>query len=61
MKSMNCLMDFIPYHIFKIILNTSLRGMKQRMTATPAVQTYVDKIQNRVTFKINTRYYLFDT
>ena len=31
MKSVNCLMDLIPYQIFKIILSTSSRSMKQSL------------------------------
>ena len=48
MKSLNYLMDHILYEILKIILN-----MEKRM-----IKIYVNKIENRITFKIKTGYYL---
>ena len=44
MINLNCLMDYVPYLIFKIILSKSIR-------------MYVNKIENRITFKIKTGYY----
>ena len=48
MKSLNYLMDHILYEILKIILN-----MEKRL-----IKIYVNKIENRITFKIKTGYYL---
>ena len=39
MINLNCLMDYVPYLIFKIILSKPVR-------------MYVNKIENRITFKI---------
>ena len=56
MKSLNYLMDHILYQIFKI----TLKRFKKHETVTdnPSVMIYVKKIENRITFKIKTGYYL---
>ena len=52
-----CLMDRILFLIYKIILSTLLKN--QETTAdNPPVQIYVDKIKNRIVFKIKTGYKL---
>ena len=45
-------MDYIQYQIFKIILSIFLKKHK------PSIKIYVNKIENRVTFKIKKGYYL---
>ena len=40
-------MDYIPYHILTI-----------NNTVTPSIRIYMNKIENRTTFKIRTGYYL---
>ena len=48
MKSLNYLMDHILYQIFKAIFNISY----------PSIRIYVNKIENRIPFKIKIGYYL---
>ena len=50
-------MDHNLYEIFKIILNTFLKIMENH-TDKPSVQIYVNKIENRITFKIKNGYSL---
>ena len=51
MKRLNYLMDNILYfeYIFKI---------HETVTDNPSIRMYVNRIQNRITFKIKTGYYL---
>ena len=49
-------MDHIPYQIFKITLNTSLKN--ETVTDIPSIRIYESKIENKITFKIKTGYYL---
>ena len=51
MMNFNCLMDRILCQIFKIISKTSLKKHGE-YTNKPSVQIYVNKIENRITFKI---------
>ena len=53
MESLNYLMDHILYQIFKITLNISLK-----MTGNSSIRIYINKIENRITFKIKIGYYL---
>ena len=53
MKSLNYLMDYILYQIFKITLNTSFKK-HERVTDNPSMRIYVNKTENRITFKIKT-------
>ena len=57
MDSLNYLMDHILCQIFKIILNISLKK-HETVTYHPLIMLYVNKIENRITFKIKTEYYL---
>ena len=50
-------MDHILYQIFKITLNTSLKK-HETVTDNPSIMIYVNKIENRISFKIKTGYYL---
>ena len=52
---LNYLMDHILHQVFKIILNISL---EKHETDHSLIMVYVNKIENRITFKIETRYYL---
>ena len=45
------------YQIFKITLNISLKK-RQMVTDNPSIMIYVHEIENKITFKIKTRYYL---
>ena len=56
MKSLKSLMDHILYQIFKIILNISLKN--GTVTDNPSIMIYINKIENRITFRIETGYYL---
>ena len=56
MKSLKSLMDHILYQIFKIILNISLKN--GTVTDNPSTMIYINKIENRITFRIETGYYL---
>ena len=51
MKSLNCLMDKILRQILKIILTKKSIG-------NPSVKIYISNIENRITFKTKTEYYL---
>ena len=50
-------MNHILYQIFKITLNISLKN-HETVTDNPSVMIYINKIDNRITFKIKTGYYL---
>ena len=50
-------MDNILYQIFKIILGISLKR-HQGVTDNPPIRIHVNKIENRIIFKIKTWYYL---
>ena len=54
---MNYQTDRILYQIFKIILSIFKKNHKEDI-GKPSVQIYVDKIVNRVTFKIKNGYSL---
>ena len=49
MKSLNYMMEHILYQIFKIILS---------ILSKKSVRIYVNKIENMITFRIKTGYYL---
>ena len=51
MINLNYLMDHIPYQIFKIIFEYILKEHGENIDK-PSVQIYVNKIENRITFKI---------
>ena len=53
---MNYLMHHALYQVFKIILNISLKN--ETITNNPSIIIYVNKKENRITFKIKTGYYL---
>ena len=55
--NLNYQMDHIQYQIFKIIWNIFLRNIV-KVLINPSIKIYVNKIENRVTFKIKKRYYL---
>ena len=56
MNNLSYQVDHILCQIFKIILNISLKNGEK--TDNPSVRIYVNKIENRITFKIKTGYYL---
>ena len=49
-------MDHIQYLIFKIILSIFLKNSES--VDNPSIRIYVNKIENRITFKIKSGYYL---
>ena len=55
-KNLSYQMDHIQYQIFKIILNIFLR--KCESVDNPSIRRYVNRIENRITFKIKPGYYL---
>ena len=57
MKSLNYLMDHILHQIFKTVLSISSKK-HETVTDNLSIMIYVDKIENRITFKIKTGYYL---
>ena len=57
MINLNCPMDRILYQIFKIILSI-LKKKHGEDIHEPTVQIYVNKIENRVKFKIKNGYSL---
>ena len=56
-KNLSYLTDNILYQIFKIILNISLEKHREKIHYL-SIRVYVNKIENRITFKIKTGYYL---
>ena len=54
--NLNYQMDHTQYLIFKIILIIFLKNSES--VDNPSIKIYVNKIENRVTFKIKNRYYL---
>ena len=54
---MNYLMDHVLHQIFKIIFNTFLKKHGENID-NPSVKIYVNKIENRITFKIKNGYSL---
>ena len=56
MKNLNYLMDYIRYEMFKIILNISYKTWGK--TVDSLINIFVNKIESRIMFKINTGYYL---
>ena len=57
MISLNYLMGHILYQIFKIILSIFKKKRNEKI-ANPSARKYVNKTENRITFKIKTKYYL---
>ena len=57
MINLNYLLDHILYQIFKIILINILKNNGE-IIDNPSVRIYVNKIENRIIFKIKTGYYL---
>ena len=55
--NLNYLMDHIKYQIFKTILSIFLKKYSENVD-NPSIKIYVNKIENRITFKIKTGYYL---
>ena len=48
-------MDHILYQIFKISLKIYLKKHGEK-TVNPSIRIYINKIENRITFKIETGY-----
>ena len=57
MKSFNYLMDHVLYQIFKTIFSISSKK-HEAVTDNPSIIIYVNKMENRIMFKIKTGYYL---
>ena len=57
MINLNYLLDHILYQIFKIILINILKNNGE-IIDNPSVRIYVNKIENRIIFKIKAGYYL---
>ena len=57
MIHLNYVIDHILYEIFKIILNTSSKR-HQGVNDNPSIRIYANKIENKITFRIKTGYYL---
>ena len=55
MINLNYQMDHILYQIFKIIF--SILKKSNENIDNPSIKTYVNKTENRITFKIKTGYY----
>ena len=56
MRNLNCLMDHILSQVLKIVLNISSK--KQETVSDNPTIIYVNKIENRITVRIKTGYYL---
>ena len=54
--NLNYLMDHIQYQTFKIIFSIFLRNSEN--VDNPSIRIYVNKIENRIAFKIKTGYHL---
>ena len=57
MKNLSYLMNHIQYQIFKIILNI-FKKKHSEIVDNPPIRIYVNRIENRITFKIKSGYYL---
>ena len=57
MKSLSYPMDLILCQIFKIVLNIYKKQHGEK-NVSPLIRIYINKIENRITFKIKTGYYL---
>ena len=55
MKNLNYMIDHILYQIFNIILSI-FKKKQGGETDNPLIRIYVNDIENRITFKIKTRY-----
>ena len=55
MKNLNYLMDHILYQMFKIISNISSKKNGEK-TDNLSKRKYLNKIDNRITFKVRTGY-----
>ena len=55
MKNLNDLTDYILYQIIKII---KVIKNHEKVTDNPSIRIYVNKIKNRITFRIKTGYFL---
>ena len=51
MINLNCMMGRVPYQIFKIILKKHRKNIDK-----PSVKIFVNKTENRITFKIKNGY-----
>ena len=51
MINLNCMMGRVPYQIFKIILKKRGKNIDE-----PSVKIFVNKTENRITFKIKNGY-----
>ena len=51
MINLNCMMDRVPYQIFKIMLKKHGENIDK-----PSVKIFVNKTENRITFKIKNGY-----
>ena len=59
LKNSNYQIDYISYQIFKIILNFEyILKMYGEEAVNYSITIYVNKMENRITFKIKTGYYL---
>ena len=50
-------MDYILHQIFNIILTISSKNNKT-VIDNPPIRIYVNKVENRITFKITSGYYV---
>ena len=57
MKYLNYLMHHILYKILKIIFIIILKK-REKLSGNPPIRIYVNKIENRITFKSERGYYL---
>ena len=57
MKNLNYQTDHILNRIFKIILNICEKKHGEK-TVNPSIRIYVCEVENRISFKIKTGYYL---
>ena len=58
MKNLNNLIDHVLHQMFKIILNIYIYKKVRGKTVNPSIIKYINKVENRITFKIKTGYYL---
>ena len=59
MKNSNYQIDYISHQIFKIIFNFEyILKIYGEEAVSSSITIYVNKIENRITFKIKTGYYL---
>ena len=58
MKNLNYLIDHVLYQRYSGYFEYILKKKHRKKSVNPLIKKYINKIENRITFKIKTRYCL---